>query len=61
MHKPAKPTYSFYARIDRETDERRRRLQELMRCSASDLVQQAFRNLEARINGDPNHQPSGAA
>jgi hypothetical protein len=49
MRKPAKPTYNFYARIDGETDQRRRRLQDLLECSASELVAQAFRKLEAEV------------
>jgi hypothetical protein len=53
-----KPTYSFYARIDQETDQRRRRLQELLGCSASELVEKAFRKLESCDEAGQNHQAS---
>jgi hypothetical protein len=55
-----KATYSFYARIDQETDQRRRRLQELLGCSASELVEKAFRKLESCADS-PSQQASNAA
>jgi hypothetical protein len=52
MRKPGKPTYNFYARIDGDTDQRRRRLQDLLDCSAGELVHQAFRKFEAQLASD---------
>jgi hypothetical protein len=60
MRKSAQPTISFYARVDLETDKLRRRLQEMMGCSASELVKQAFRKLEACLVSDLNQHASGA-
>ena len=41
------PSINFHARIDLDTEERRRRLQNL---SASRLVSEAFRELEQQLN-----------
>jgi hypothetical protein len=43
------PSFNFHARIDRDTEERRRRLQEQTGLSASQLVREAFRELERRL------------
>jgi hypothetical protein len=40
------PSVNFHARIDLETEARRRRLQALTGLSASQLVKRAFRELE---------------
>jgi hypothetical protein len=42
------PSFNFHARIDRDTEERRRRLQAQTGLSASQLVREAFRELEQR-------------
>jgi hypothetical protein len=42
------PSFNFHARIDRDTEERRRRLQEQTGLSASQLVREAFRELERK-------------
>jgi hypothetical protein len=42
------PTFNFHARIDRDTEKRRRRLQERTGLSASQVVREAFRELEQR-------------
>jgi hypothetical protein len=52
MRKTAQPSYNFFARIDPETDERRRRLQDQLDFSAAELVAEAFRKLEASLNRD---------
>ena len=40
------PTFNFHARIDCDTEERRRRLQAQTGLSAPQLVREAFRELE---------------
>jgi hypothetical protein len=46
----AQPSVSFYCRVPAETDARRRRLQmALDRCSISELVELALRELESSI------------
>jgi hypothetical protein len=45
-----KPSFNFHARIDRDTEERRRRLQTQTGLSAPQLVSEAFRELERRLN-----------
>ena len=48
MRRPAaQPSFNFFARIDPDTDKRRRRLQRQLDCSASELVERALRRLEA--------------
>jgi hypothetical protein len=42
------PSVNFHARIDLDTEERRRRLQAQTGLSASRLVREAFRELERR-------------
>jgi hypothetical protein len=44
------PSINFHARIDLDTEERRRRLQAQTGLSASRLVREAFRELERRLN-----------
>jgi len=44
------PSINFHARIDLDTEERRRRLQARTGLSASQLVREAFRELERRLN-----------
>ena len=44
-----KASKTFYARIDLETDERRRRLQEITGQSLPGLVEEALRSLEADL------------
>jgi hypothetical protein len=44
------PSVNFHARIDLDTEDRRRRLQALTGLSASGLVREAFRELEQRLN-----------
>jgi hypothetical protein len=61
MRKTAQPSYNFFARIDPETDERRRRLQDQLDFSAAQLVAEAFRKLEASIDRDLARQSSPAA
>jgi hypothetical protein len=41
------PRYTFFARIDPDTDKRRRRLQRRLNCTASELIKRALRELEA--------------
>lgn len=44
------PSINFHARIDLDTEERRRRLQAQTAFSAPRLVSEAFRELERRLN-----------
>jgi hypothetical protein len=44
------PTINFHARIDLDTEERRRRLQAQTGLSASRLVEEAFRQLERQLS-----------
>jgi len=46
MPNAARPSFNFHARIDPDTEERRRRLQAQMDLSASQLVKEALRELE---------------
>ena len=43
-------TFNFHARIDFDTQERRRRLQERTGLSAPQLVREAFQELERHLN-----------
>jgi hypothetical protein len=49
MRQPAKPMVNFYTRISVEADERRRRLQTQLECSAGQLAEQALQSLESRL------------
>ena len=40
------PRYTFFARIDPDTDKRRRRLQRQLKCTASQLIKRALCELE---------------
>ena len=44
------PTINFHARVDLDTEERRRRLQAQTGLSAPRLVSEAFRELERQLN-----------
>jgi hypothetical protein len=44
------PSINFHARIDLDTEERRRRLQSQTGLSASQLVREAFQELERHLN-----------
>jgi len=44
------PTFNFHARIDSDTEERRRRLQMQTGLSAPRLVREAFQELERHLN-----------
>jgi hypothetical protein len=47
----AQPSVSFYCRVPAETDARRRRLQAVLdRCSISELVERALRELERSLS-----------
>ena len=50
MATPPQQSINFHARIDVETEERRRRLQAQTGLSASRLVEEAFRELERQLN-----------
>ena len=50
MASAPQPRFSFSARIDLDTEERRRRLQAQTGLSAPGLVREAFRELERRLN-----------
>ena len=43
------PSINFHARIDLDTEKRRRRLQAQTGLSASRLIREAFRELERRL------------
>lgn len=45
------PSINFHARIDLDTEKRRRRLQAQTGLSASRLVKEAFQELERRLSG----------
>lgn len=51
MHTQAKPGMNFFTRVDLETDERRRRLQQRTGYSLPRLVDEALRELEANLDG----------
>jgi hypothetical protein len=59
MRRAAGPSYNFFARIDPESEERRRRLQDRLNLSGGELVAAALRSLEADL--DPTRQSSAAA
>jgi hypothetical protein len=52
MRTPAKPGVNFFTRVDPETDERRRRLQQRTGYSAPRLVDEALRKFEANLDGN---------
>jgi hypothetical protein len=43
------PSINFHARIDLDTEDRRRRLQAQTGLSAPDLIREAFRELEQQL------------
>ena len=49
MRPQAKPGVNFFTRVDLETDDRRRRLQERTGLSAPRLIANALREFEARL------------
>jgi hypothetical protein len=49
MRPQAKPGVNFFTRVDLETDDRRRRLQERTGLSAPGLIAEALRELEAHL------------
>jgi hypothetical protein len=60
MRRPAaQPNFSFFVRIDPETDKRRRRLQRELGCTACELVERALRSLEASVS-DASSVPARA-
>ena len=50
MSNAPQPSINFHARIDIDTEKRRRRLQARTGLSASRLVREAFHELEQRLN-----------
>jgi hypothetical protein len=60
MATASQPSVNFHARIDLDTEERRRRLQERTGLSAPRLVQEAFRELERRLNACRRKTPAAA-
>ena len=50
MANAPQPTINFHARIDLDTQERRRRLQERTGLSAPRLVREAFQEFERQLN-----------
>jgi hypothetical protein len=50
MATPSQPSVNLHARIDLDTEQRRRRLQEETGLSAPLLIREAFRELERRLN-----------
>ena len=57
MRATAKPAVSLAVRVDIETDERRRRLQQQTGLSAARLVAVALRTLEARLDAEITGAP----
>jgi hypothetical protein len=57
MRPQAKPGVNFFTRVDLETDDRRRRLQERTGLSAPRLIANALREFEARLEAscEPPH------
>jgi hypothetical protein len=53
-----KASKTFYARVDLDTDERRRRLQEITGQSLPGLVEEALRSLEAELERRGIHEPT---
>jgi hypothetical protein len=57
----AQPSVSFYCRVPAETDARRRRLQAALdRCSISELVDRALRELERSLGARSNCRPESS-
>jgi hypothetical protein len=53
MRTRAKPGVNLFTRVDLETDERRRRLQERTGYSVPRLVAEALRKFERALDGKP--------
>ena len=49
MRTPARPHVSFSARLDIETEERRRRLERHFGCSAPELLKKMFHDCETGV------------
>jgi hypothetical protein len=60
MRKAAEPNVSFSARIDLETDRRRRKLQRTLKCSTPDLIRRALHELEMAVKGERAVHPAEA-
>jgi hypothetical protein len=54
----AKPTMSFATRVDPATDERRRRIQALTGLTTPDLIKEAMKLLEARLQAKSISEPA---
>jgi len=54
----AKPTVSFATRVDPATDERRRRIQELTGLTTPDLIKEAMKLLEVRLQAKSISEPA---
>jgi hypothetical protein len=51
----AQPHYNFFARVNAETNERRRRLQSRLNCTAAELVTRALRKLDDSCPDEREH------
>ena len=65
MRAQAKPGVNFFTRVDLETDDRRRRLQQRTGLSAPRLIADALRELEAHLEtrvraASPGVHPKGS-
>jgi hypothetical protein len=49
MRKPLKATFGLNARIDADTEERRRRLLDQLGCTMGELLDRSLRALEASL------------
>jgi hypothetical protein len=49
MRTIAQPAVNFFARVNVETDKRRRRLQEELGLTGSELIDRALRSLESQV------------
>jgi hypothetical protein len=61
MRRPAvQPRFNFNTQLTLETHERRQRLQRHFGCSAAELVEEAFRKLEAGLDSTSEVEQTAA-
>jgi hypothetical protein len=53
MRRTAQASFSYYVRVDAETRDRARRLQDRLDCTARTLTERAFRELESKLSAEP--------
>jgi hypothetical protein len=61
MSRQGQPTVSFAGRVSAEVDARRRRLQERIGCTMTDLVDRALKALERSLDSNCDSSDKGTA